>query len=137
MPKVSAHLCPILCGRCRLRAPLCVSLIVLVVVGNCGTLGSPPFSHFLGLSFFSFFPLCFLVNYTSTFKKQMQGTGGIAGVGGEAEAKGISEPQKCTLSLPSCVSVVASGAKKKKKRLEFVSGEKSALSETHWLPEKL
>lgn len=88
---------------------------------------------FIFSPFFFFYPLSltFLAKCTPTFKEN--GGQSQQGPGDRGRAQESRSPKEHTWSLNSWMCVVASGAKK----LEFVSGEKSALSETHWLPEKL
>lgn len=122
-------MCRISGGHGRVAAPLSAPLPALV--GETFS-GSFPRSlrGFPRPSLFFSFPFSFLANFSPIFKENGETRSkGAGGGGSEWESRRNGE----TYLVPELLCVVASGAKK----LEFVSGEKSALSETHWLPEKL
>lgn len=111
-----------------LSTPLC-----LCAFSSCSWEVGSFLRLFLALSPELFFSpsLSFLANFTPTYKENGE-TGARKGArGGGSEWESRSPGERYLVSELLCV--VTSGAKK----LEFVSREKSALSETHWLPEKL
>lgn len=121
-----------------------VSVPVCEILGGMQGVSGAPFSTrngrlsgtlFLSGTFFSLFPCSRLTFFPRQIPFQLSekmGGHSLQGPRDRGREWESRSPKEHTWSLNSRMCVVASEAEK----LEFVSEEKSALSETHWLPEK-